>query len=93
MGFFEKLKKAIKKIKAKLITFFVIFLVICVWGVAPLTRAYVSAVHKIIEYDNRLAAIEEVSQEEAERLRQQLAKIQEQCKSVISWFNFLEKKS
>ena len=34
---------------------------------APLTRAYVSGVHKIIEYDNRLAAIEEVTQEEAER--------------------------
>ena len=67
MGFFERLKKAIKKIKTKLITFFVIFLIICVWGVAPLVRAYVSGVHKIVEYDNRLAAIEEITQEEAER--------------------------
>ena len=67
MGFIEKLKRAIKKIKGKLITFFVIFLVICIWGIAPMTRAYVSGVHKIIEYDNRLAAIQEVSQEEAER--------------------------
>ena len=44
-------------------------MIICVWGVAPLVRAYVSGVHKIVEYDNRLAAIEEITQEEAEALK------------------------
>ena len=67
MGFGEKLKRAIKKIKTKLIVFFVMFLIICVWGIAPLVRAYVSTMNGVIEYDNRDGGVKEITQEEAER--------------------------
>ena len=66
MGFGEKLARAYKKIKTKLLVFFILFLVICVWGIAPLTRAIVSAKHGIIEYDGSTGAIVEMSQEDAE---------------------------
>jgi hypothetical protein len=39
MGFFEKLKTAIKKIKSKLIVATVLVIVILLWGVAPFTVA------------------------------------------------------
>ena len=37
MGFFEKLKRAIKKIKTKLIVAAILIVVILLWGVAPFT--------------------------------------------------------
>ena len=39
MGFFEKLKRAIKKIKGKLIVSLILILVIIVWGFAPFSTA------------------------------------------------------
>ena len=39
MGFFEKLRRAIKKIKGKLIVSFILILVIIVWGIAPFSTA------------------------------------------------------
>ena len=44
MKFGEKLKRAIKKIKGKIIVFGILTLVILVWGVAPMVRAYVNGV-------------------------------------------------
>ena len=67
MKFGERVKRALKKIKDKLIVFVVLFLVICVWGLAPLTRAYISATNKIVEFDGRKGSVVEITQEEAER--------------------------
>lgn len=39
MGFFDKLKSAIRKIKNKLIAFGVLFLIIWVWAIAPMSVA------------------------------------------------------
>ena len=67
MKFVERVKRALKKIKDKLIVFVVLFLVICVWGLAPLTRAYISATNKVVEFDGRRGSVVEITQEEAER--------------------------
>ena len=39
MGFFEKLKRAIIKMKAKIIVAVILFIIIEVWGVAPISTA------------------------------------------------------
>ena len=53
MGFFDKLKSAIRKIRAKLIVGIVLVLVILVWGVAPLAvaTAYAKNVPPEINFD------------------------------------------
>ena len=74
MKFGEKLKRAIKKIKGKIIVFGILTLVILVWGVAPMVRAYVNAItkdtdgHAIMIYSNFGAKLENIGAEEAERL-------------------------
>ena len=73
MKFGEKIKRAIKKIKGKIIVFGILILIILVWGVAPLVRAYVNASTKSAEgnsimiYSNFGAKLENIGYEEAER--------------------------
>ena len=68
MSFFDKAKKALKKIKTKLIVFFIMFLVICVWGVAPFARALVNNQNDIIEYNNTTGSPVPAEPEEIEAL-------------------------
>lgn len=85
MKFGERVKRALKKIKDKLIVFVVLFLVICVWGLAPLTRAYISATNKVVEFDGRRGSVVEITQEEAERQF-----IEEDRERPTGWENFIQ---
>ena len=68
MGFFEKLKRAFKKIKTKLIVFLIMFFIICIWGVAPIARAYVNTINDIIEYNNTTGSPVPATPDEVEQL-------------------------
>lgn len=46
MGFFDKLKKAIRKIKGKLIISAILILVIIIWGIAPLSVAILDGLNQ-----------------------------------------------
>ena len=47
MGFFDKLKSAIRKIKGKLIVSGILLLIIIIWGIAPFSVAMRDAVTQL----------------------------------------------
>ena len=59
MGFFEKLKIALRKIKGKLIVAAVLVLVILFWGVAPFTVAIKNAYVPVIDQETQEFVLDE----------------------------------